>query len=120
MSAALYDLEIEQGSTFSIDITYQNDSVTVDLNGYSARLHIREDYSGTLIDSLTSSGSDSEIVLGNGTTPITPPNIRITIPASETAKYTFDEAVYDLEIEHFAVVTKLLRGTIKLIKEVTL
>ena len=44
----------------------------------------------------------------------------LIIAASTTAAYTFNTAVYDIEIEKDNEVTRLLQGKIKLSKEVTI
>ena len=46
--------------------------------------------------------------------------IKLTISASHTAAYSFDQALYDIELEsETGVVTRLLQGKIKLSREVT-
>lgn len=50
MAADLYDLDIDQGSTFQWDITvYDTDGVTpLDLTGYTVRSMIRKKYEDAL------------------------------------------------------------------------
>ncbi len=85
-----------------------------DLTGYSARMHIREDIDDvTAIDELTSVGGEITLSTTDG-------RITVTIADDVTAAYTFDEAVYDLEVEDGSgVTTRLLYGTVTLSKEVT-
>jgi len=87
----------------------------VSLSGFSARMKIRATASDTTV--LASLVSPTEIVLDD-----TNHTITITIPAADTAAYTFSAGVYDLELVSGAVVpvvTKLLSGNIVVADEVT-
>lgn len=114
MAAGLYDITIEQGATFQMNLTWKDSTgAAVNITGYTARMQVRENYEAesTLV-SLTSSGGD--IVLGGalGT-------IAITIAASATQLLQLDEAVYDLELVNGATVTRLLQGKATVSREVT-
>lgn len=114
MAAGLYDITIEQGATFQMNLTWKDSTGTpVNLTGYTARMQVRENYEAesTLV-SLTSTGGD--IVLGGvlGT-------IAITIAASATQSLQLDEAVYDLELVNGTTVTRLLQGKAVISREVT-
>lgn len=115
MPAAQYDFTIEQGTTVAKVFTYKDDSnANIDLTGYTARMQARAtiDASSPLIDLTTENGG---ITLGGAAGTVT-----INISATETAAYTFTTAVYDLElVSAGGVVTRLLKGTITLDKEVT-
>lgn len=86
----------------------------VDLTSFTARMQIRSDInSATIIVSLTT--SNGGITLGgvDGT-------IALLLTAVQTATFTFDSAVYDLEIiDSTGIVTRLLSGNVILSKEVT-
>lgn len=85
----------------------------VGLSGYSARMQIRPNLeSQTVIASLTTE---------NGGVVIDPVlhTITLTIPATETAQYTFQTAVYSLELVKDLEVVPFSNGNITLIKEVT-
>lgn len=87
----------------------------VSLTGFTARMKIRATATGTA--ALASLVSPTEIVLDN-----TNHTITITIPAADTAAYTFSTGVYDLELasgDAVPVVTKLLSGNITVLDEVT-
>ena len=74
MSAGRYDLEIEQGSDFVLNILYQDtNDVALDLGTYTARMQIREssDSSSSIIE-LTN--ANSRITLG-----AVDPNIVLTL-----------------------------------------
>lgn len=115
MAAAEYDITVEQGATFQLNITWKNpDTTPVNLTGYTARMQIREKHSSTTaLVSLTSAAGD--IVLGGvlGT-------IVVTIPATVTDDLTIKRGVYDLElISGSSFVTRLIEGCVNVTPEVT-
>ena len=123
MAAGQYNFAIEQGVTVKKQFTYKDSSGTpVNLgSGYEVRMQIRES-----IDSETKIGDfDTEtnnfLSVIETTGSAISGTIELLIPATSTSLYTFDTAVYDLEIEQTAsgTVTRLLQGRIKLSKEVT-
>lgn len=86
----------------------------VSIASFTARMMIRAtvESTGGPLESLV---SPTDIVLDD-----TNHTITITIPAADTAAYTFDTGVYDLELVSAAgVVTKLLSGNIIVLEEVT-
>lgn len=120
MSAGIYDFEIEQGATLTRVFTWTtgttgcNATTTpVNLTGYTARMQIRPNVNSStvLFEANTTNGY---IVLGGSAGTIT-----LTIPAADTATFTFARAVYDLELTIGATVTRLLQGTVVLSREVT-
>ena len=86
----------------------------VNLTGYTARMQIRETLeSTTVLHEMTT--EDGGITLGGAAG-----TIALTISATDTAAFTFDSAVYDLEVISGAgVVTEVLRGDVYLNDEVT-
>lgn len=94
MPAAKYNLLIEQGATFSLQLTWTIDDLPVDLTGYVARLQIREDYdSASPLVSLTSVDGGGIMLSGTAGT------IEIEIEHDVTASLTAGKHVYDLELE---------------------
>lgn len=85
----------------------------VSLSGFTARMQIRATQpAATALDSLT---SPTDIALDDAAKAIT-----ITIPAADTAAYTWLDGVYDLElVSSGGVVTQLLRGSVTVEPEVT-
>lgn len=85
----------------------------VSLSGFTARMQIRATADATTtLDSLV---SPTDIVLDDVNHTIT-----ISISATDTAAYTFTDAVYDLEMVSGAgVVTRLLEGNVVVLSEVT-
>jgi len=122
MAAGIYNFTIEQGSTLVKQFTYKDTAGTVvNLDGYAVRMQIRDTIgASTFISSFTTASNEGLVVMktvsssNSGT-------IQLTIKASQTKDYSFDTAVYDIEIEHTGsqTVTRLLQGTIKLSPEVT-
>lgn len=137
MSAGKYSFTIEQGATYRFGIEYTDSSGSaIDLQGYNMKMQIRSDYAdnvknklfATLVD-ITSSvartgsylwftgsagtgsdGSGSAAALGQ---------IGVYLDADTTATFTFEEAVYDIELYSGDEVYRLLEGTILNKKEVT-
>lgn len=116
MTAGTYDLEIEQGATWIEHFEWRDpDDVLVPLAGKEARLQIRAPISSsaTLLDISTTEGS---ITLTD------PGVIDIRVSAVTTAALEFNRAPWSLEVFDPldpADVTRLLRGTATLTKEVT-
>lgn len=89
-------------------------NMPIDMAGYTARMQIRARLSDeTVIEELTT--EDGDIVLDN-----TLKTITITMSAATTAAFTFNTAVYGLEmIATGGQVTPFATGTLTLVKEVT-
>lgn len=85
----------------------------VDLAGFTARMQIRQKLEDTtIIKELTT--ENGGIVINNTTKTIT-----LNISATDTAAFSFQTAVYSLELVSGAVVTPFAGGTMTLVKEVT-
>lgn len=123
MAAGNYSFTIEQGTTFERIFKYKDeDGNPLDLSGYDIRMQIRSSFDSAILANLTSGSGDFVIsVPADAAEGVTAKNqIKLTISASHTAAYTFDQARYDIELESTAgVVTRLLQGKIKLSREVT-
>jgi hypothetical protein len=111
--ADTYNIQIDAGSTFQLQVSHlDDDDVAINLTGYSARMHIREDVTSedTVLELTSSSGIT--ITAATGT-------LDIAIAASVT-KDLVGPYVYDLEIESGAgVVDRLLQGSVTVNPEVT-
>ena len=125
MAAGKYSFSIEQGATTSFQVVYKDaNSNPVNLSGYHARMQVRETItSSTVICRLSSSldadGTGLNLSGSAGTLPLSSGSIGVYISAASSSGFTFDTAVYDLELITGGTVTRLLQGTIKLDKEVT-
>lgn len=86
----------------------------VNLTGFTARMQIRETVeSTTVLHSLTTENGGITLGGAAGT-------IALTISATDTAAFTFDTAVYDLEVvSGGGVVTEIASGAVLLTDEVT-
>lgn len=108
------DFELRRGDTFRRELTWKDaNGRVVDLSGASARMQIkRSPDDAAAIHAMT---AGSGITLG-----ATAPNVVLHIPASVTAGFSFESAVYDLEIHHAnGDVETILAGVIHLIPDVT-
>lgn len=98
MSAAEYSFTIEKGTAFVIAFEYKNDSnLPINLTNWCARIRWIEDQpSSPVIRTFTTNVRNNayEFTLDplNG-------KLILKIPASETARYTFGSARYDLELQ---------------------
>lgn len=131
MAAGRYSFTIEQGATTNFEIQYKDSgSNPIDLTDYTGRLQIRSTFaqdSGSLYLTLSSSlnpdGTGLNFSGSNGATPPSSGSIGIYIAACTSSLLTFDTALYDLEIysgsSDCPYTVRLLEGTIKLSKEVT-
>ena len=125
MAAGKYNIIIEQGATYQIELQYKDSNNTpIDLTGYSGRMQIRPSIGSPtsylyLSSSLQPDGTGLNFSGSNGITPPVSGNIGIYISAATSSALTFNQAVYDLEIQSGSYVTRLLQGNVQLSKEVT-
>jgi hypothetical protein len=115
MSAGRFDIEIEKGADFTLNLDYKDSNdTTVDLSTFSARMQIRESSGGALIcwggsadadkpadDTEELGSSDSKRHLALATMGDTVPNISFSISSAKTKLYTesqFEGAVYSMEL----------------------
>lgn len=113
MTAATVDLTIEQGATWVYQLTLLTTAgAAFDVTGYTIRMHIREDIRDTTpLETLTT--TDGEIVIATNV-------VTLSLSATATAALAFHQAVYDIEMQSAAgVVTRLMKGTVTISKEVT-
>lgn len=114
MAAGKHNFEIEQGETWERTVTIEDEDSgdPWNLTGYTARMKIKDRYTGEEYEELTSVAGDIVITALTGI-------LTITITAIATAAYTFTDAIYDLELVSGVTVTKVLKGKITLMPEVT-
>lgn len=113
MAAAKYKLKLEQGTTLRKLFTWKAAGVAMDFTGYTARMQIRPDIDSTeIIASLTTENGGIELGADGVFT--------LFISAADTALFTFDSAVYDLEfVAPNGDVIRLMQGAVSLSLEVT-
>ncbi len=112
MTAATYDLLIDQGSDFAIDLTITEAGSAKNLTGYSGRAQMRTTHSAS---SATASFTCS--IVGSASDGV----MKMEMPAATTAGIAAGRYVYDLEIHtaNNAVVKRLIEGTVTVNPEVT-
>jgi len=110
--AQRYDIQVEQGATFSIEIEPQDaNGDTLDLTGCSVDAEIRDTYyndSGSVLATFSSSIDTDDGV------------ITLTLSAATTAALTTVNGRWDCELTNAdSTVLRLVEGKFKLLKEVT-
>lgn len=115
MAAAPYDILIEQGATFQLNLVYKDSNASpIDISGYTARMQVRRAYDAPtpLLNLTTENGA---ITLGGAAG-----TIAVQAAAALTTDLPAKPAVYDLElISPGGVVTRLIRGVATITPEVT-
>lgn len=98
MTAARWNLVIEQGADFQVDLTWTADGTPVDLTGYTGAMDVRRWYAESdgqtvLTAETTGGGGNGFMVLGGalGT-------IQIRVPAANTQSVAGGDYVYDVEV----------------------
>jgi hypothetical protein len=111
MSAGTYNLIIDQGTTFNLDITIKEDDVVKDLTGYSARAQMRATKTAS---SVAASFTCTIPTPSNGT-------VKMALSPSTSSAMTAGQFFYDLEIytSSDAIVKRIVEGTVTLTQEVT-
>jgi hypothetical protein len=122
MAAGRYSFTIEQGSTTNFTIVYTDSTGTpINLTGYSSKMQIRP-YVGSPNVIVTLSSSLNADGTGLNMSNAASGAIGIYIASCTSSQFTFNEAVYDLDIisgSNCPYVNRILEGKVKLSKEVT-
>jgi len=122
MAAGRYSFTIEQGSTTNFTIVYTDSTGTpIDLTYYSSKMQIRP-YVGSPNVIVTLSSSLNADGTGLNMSNAASGAIGIYIASCTSSQFTFNEAVYDLDIisgSDCPYVNRILEGKVKLSKEVT-
>jgi hypothetical protein len=111
MAAGTYDIVIDQGSDFALEIQMQENDAYVNLATHTARAQLRPTpTSNTLTASFTCTVPDA----ANG-------KIKMTLSYADTANIAAGKYYYDLEVENtFSnTVSRLLQGVARVTPEVT-
>jgi hypothetical protein len=111
MSAATYDLVIDQGSDFALDLAVTENASVKNLTGYSARAQMR---SSKTASSVAASFTCSIVSATGGT-------LKIELPNATSSAMSAGRYYYDLEIftGSNGIVKRLLEGAVILNQEVT-
>lgn len=110
--ATKYNIQIDQGSTFSHNFVLKDASnAIIDISGYSSRGQIRAEYDDAAADiNLTTLITD-----GPGGT------VNISLTASQTKDLTAQRYVYDVELINTSdgSVTRVVQGNVTIYPEAT-
>ena len=109
--AAIANLEVDQGTTFTSDVTVKDaNGNPFDLTGYSARAKLAKGYQSTKTrqDFTTTIASDA-----------TSGVVTLSLTATQTTALDDTRYVYDLEIQTGDVVTRVIEGLISVRPQVT-
>tara|TARA_B100000902_G_C27056121_1_gene786681 strand:+ start:546 stop:881 length:336 start_codon:yes stop_codon:yes gene_type:complete len=110
MAAGKYNFTLEQGTTFSREITVQDSGSAMNLTGYTPRMQMRSTHDSSTI-ALTFTASISNAAQGK---------IQLSAAAAATTAVEEGLYVYDLEIESSSSgVTRLMEGQVTVTPEVT-
>lgn len=111
MPAATYNLTIEQGSDFAIQLTLSEDGSAKDLTGYSARAQMRQ----------KKTDSSPTATFACTVTDAATGKVKMALANSVTELLTAGIYFYDLELftTGDANVTRLLEGQATVVAEVT-
>ena len=126
MAAGRYNLIIEQGSTYNLELQYKSSAgYALDLTGYHGCMQIRPEVGSSTVylalsSSLQPDGTGLNFSGSTGTKDPSSGSIAIYISAATSSQLTFDEAVYDLEIYSGSYVARIIAGRVRLSKEVTI
>lgn len=102
------NLVIDQGATFSADLTLTDENGDpLNLNGYSANSQIRKWYTSTNAINFSTSINTTSAV------------ITLSLTANQTANITAGRYVYDLEISSGATVSRVVEGIVTVTPNVT-
>ena len=112
MSAANYDLVIDQGSTFAIDLTIKESGSAKNLTGYAARAQMRSTKTASAV-----AASFTCTVLS----PVTDGKVKMELPATTSSAMSAGVYFYDLEIHtgSDAIVKRLIEGKVTINQEIT-
>jgi hypothetical protein len=110
---AIYNVTMYQGASFDLSLTWNVNSLPVNLTGYTSRMQVRTSFdSATTVLSLT---NGSGITLGG-----TVGTILVEASPATTAGVATGQYVYDLEmVSGGSAVTRLIQGTFLVDPEVT-
>ena len=110
MSAATYNLVIDQGSDFALDLVVKESGTALNLTNYSGRAQLRT--------SVTASSASASFTVTK--TDAAAGKLKMELAAATSSAISAGQYVYDLEIESGGgTVTRLMEGNVKVTPEVT-
>lgn len=114
MDPGIYNFTLYQGATFGKQVVIKNAGVIRNINGYTARMQIRDKISNALVVEMTTENGKLMVTGTSG-------RIDMILSATETMTFNFITALYDLEIiaPDSTTVERILQGEITLDRNVT-
>jgi hypothetical protein len=111
MSAGTYNLVIDQGSDFAVDLVIKQSGTAMDLSNYTGRAQLRT--------TVTASSASATFTVTK--TNATGGALKLELSASTTSSLAAGQYVYDLEIytSSDSVVKRILQGDVTITPEVT-
>ena len=111
MTAATYDLVIDQGSDFALDLVVKQSGSALNLANYSGRAQLRTSHSSS---SIAATFTVTVTNAANGA-------LKMQLPGSTSKNIAAGQYVYDLEIftANDAAVTRLIQGKVQVIRGIT-
>jgi hypothetical protein len=111
MSAGTYNLVIDQGSDFALDLIIKQAGTALDLTNYSGRAQLR-----TSVDASSASASFSVTVIN-----ASEGALKLQLSATTSSNLSAGQYVYDLEIytSNDSIVKRIIQGEVTLTPEVT-
>ena len=114
MSAARYNLIIDQGTDFALEFIVKESGTAKNLSGYNARAQLRptKDHVGNPTKAFTCTIEDGSVT----------GKIKAALSSSDTSDVSAGRYFYDLELfttGGTVIVTRLLEGTVTITQEVT-
>ena len=108
--AAIANLYVDQGATFSTSVLVTNDDGTAfDLTGYTVAAQIRKSYSSSTAVDFTATVTD----------PSTAGQINLKLTATQTGTLEEGRYVYDVEVTSGVTVTRVIEGLVTVSPQVT-
>ena len=108
--AAIANLYVDQGATFSTSVLVKNDDGSAfDLTDYSVAAQIRKSYSSSTAVDFTASVAD----------PATAGQINLSLTATQTGTLEEGRYVYDVEVTSGVTVTRVIAGLVTISPQVT-
>ena len=111
MSAADYNLIVDQGSEFAVEFTLKEDGSVKDLTGYSARAQMRKIKTASTV---AATFTCTIAIPTNGV-------VKMVLDNATTKNLAAGRYFYDLEIHTAsdAIVTRIMQGEVEVTQEVT-
>ena len=111
MSAGTYNLVIDQGSDFALDLVVKQAGTALNLSNYSGRAQLRTSHSSS---SIAATFTVTVTNAANGA-------LKMQLPGSTSKNIAAGQYVYDLEIftANDSIVKRIIQGDVTLTPEVT-